>query len=59
MKNNLLDLYNAGINFEFNEKGVNKFVKKLNDNDLDTNKYHSNFCISSTEKFSLQEDLIK
>ena len=26
MKNNLLYLYNAGINFEFNEKGVNKFL---------------------------------
>ena len=59
MKNNLLDLYNAGINFEFNEQGVNKFVKKLNDNDLDINKYHSNFCKLTEVKFSLQKDLIK
>jgi hypothetical protein len=57
LKNDLLTQYNAGINFEFNEKGIIMFIKKLHSNVIDTEKYHSNFSFLAKEKFSLKKDL--
>lgn len=59
IKNNLLDLYNAGINFEFNEKGINKFVNQLNANNFNIMKFHLNFRKLRDEKFIMKKNLIK
>jgi len=59
IENNLLKLYDAGLNFELTDEGIKEFTDVINKADLSIMSYHDRFKVLSRAKFSLKNDLIK